>query len=380
MGMADKRNRKLLWVYPIAGAFLAMLAVQGCRKEMSMPEPEPSDPEPYTLVIPARFPLPEATADNPLTVQGVELGRKLFYDGLLSANGKVSCATCHRQELAFSDGVAIATHGVSGRPLERHAPVLFNLAWASNGLFWDGGSKNLESQAFGPLTHADEMGMDLGLMEARLRESASYPALFAAAFADGVTAANVAKALAQFQRTLVSGDSPYDHHARGETSASALNGMELRGLSLVRQKCGGCHGGELFTDNRYHNNGIDDNFSDDSHEWIHRGRYRITFDPMDLGAFKTPSLRNVMVSAPYMHDGRFATIEGVLDHYASGVKDTEVTDRLLYQNGDKAGIPMTNDEKTAIIVFLSTLTDEAFLNNSDFSNPNDTKHENEKNR
>src|SRR5690606_29683808 len=143
--MAGKRNRKQRWMYPIAVALLAMLATQGCRRETPLSKPEPSGPEPYFLAIPSHFPVPEPMTDNPLTVQGVELGRKLFYDGLLSANGKVSCATCHRQELAFSDGVAIAAHGVSGRPLERHAPALFNLAWASNGLFWDGGSKNLES-------------------------------------------------------------------------------------------------------------------------------------------------------------------------------------------------------------------------------------------
>ncbi|SEK19407.1 cytochrome-c peroxidase [Parapedobacter koreensis] len=368
--MAVKRNRKKEWVYPVAAALLAMLTAQGCRKETPMPEPEPFGREPYTLAIPSHFPLPESAADNPLTVQGVALGRKLFYDGLLSANGKVSCATCHRQELAFSDGVAIAAHGVSGKPLERHAPALFNLAWHDTGLFWDGGSKNLESQAFGPLTHVDEMGMDLGLLEARLREDATYPSLFGEAFTDGVTAANVAKALAQFQRTLVSGNSHYDRYILNDTGTSALSEKELHGLSLVRQKCGGCHSGELFTDNGYHNNGIDDDFSDGSHEWIHRGRYRITLNPMDLGAFKTPSLRNVMVSAPYMHDGRFATIGGVLDHYAKGIRDTEVTDRLLYQNGDGPGIPMTGEERTAIIAFLHTLTDEVFLNNRDFSNPN----------
>jgi len=371
--MAEKRNRKQAWMYPIVGALLAMLVAQGCRKETPMPEPEPSGPEPYTLAIPSHFPPSEPAADNPLTVRGVELGRKLFYEGLLSANGNVSCATCHRQELAFSDGVAIATHGVSGRPLERHVPVLFNLAWASNGLFWDGGSKNLESQAFGPLTHADEMGMDLGLLETSLRESANYPKLFRDAFSDGITAANVAKALAQFQRTLVSGNSRYDRYTLDGAGSSALNETELHGISLVRQKCGGCHSGELFTDNSFHNNGIDDDFSDDSHEWIHRGRYRITFDPMDLGAFKTPSLRNVMVSAPYMHDGRFATIEGVLDHYASGIKDSEVTDRLLYQRDGKPGIPMSGDEKEAIVAFLHTLTDEAFLGDRDFANPNNTK-------
>lgn len=297
------------------------------------------------------------------------LGRQLFYDGMLSANGTVSCATCHHQEMAFSDGQAVTTQGVSGRPLERHSPVLFNLAWSDQGLFWDGGSKNLESQAFGPITHADEMAMDLRVLEERIRQHDTYPALFRQAFADGPTAANVAKALAQFQRTLVSGTSRYDRYASGPAAGTGLSAQELHGLALVRQKCGSCHSGKLFADYRYHNNGIDADFSDDSHEWIHRGRYRITFDPADLGAFKTPSLRNVMVSAPYMHDGRFATMDDVLEHYRTGVRDTDATSRLLYQRDGQAGIPMTDTEKAAILAFLETLTDDAFLANAAFSNP-----------
>ncbi|MDR7131442.1 cytochrome c peroxidase [Algoriphagus sp. 4150] len=314
------------------------------------------------LEIPEGFPSPVYMMDNPLTEEGVLLGKRLFFDKEISSNGKVSCASCHNPHLAFSDGVALGREGVSGNPLERHSPALFNLAWMGNGLFWDGGSKNLESQALGPLTHADEMGMDLSELEHRLRQDPTYPHLFEDAFDNGVSAGNVAKALAQFQRTLVSAKSRYDQSLRASSGVS-LSESELRGLGLVRQHCGACHSGELLTDNQFHNNGIDGDFSDLSHEMIHLGRYRITHTEGDVGAFKTPSLRNVMVTAPYMHDGRFTSIDEVITHYTSGVADVETTSPLLFQQTGKVGISLTDDEKSAIKDFLETLTDHDFISN-----------------
>lgn len=315
---------------------------------------------PLELSFPVDFPAPILMESNPLTEEGVLLGKILFFDPSISANGKVSCASCHIPRLAFSDGVALPENGVSGNPLERHSPALFNLAWMGNGLFWDGGSKNLESQAFGPLTHADEMGMDMSELEHRLRMDEKYPELFEEAFEDGITSPNVVKALAQFERTLVSAGSQYDKSKQAK-SGIVLNELELKGLSLVQNHCVVCHKGELFTDNLFQNNGLDSEFAEGGHELILLGRFRISHQEKDMGAFKTPSLRNVMLSAPYMHDGRFSTIEAVLDHYSDGVKDVPTTSDLLYQREGKVGIPLSQSDKAAIKAFLHTLTDHDFV-------------------
>lgn len=323
--------------------------------------------KPFKLEVPSNFPAVEDDKDNPLTEEGVALGRLLFYDVRLSGNNRISCASCHKQELAFSDGLALTNVGVSGKSLLRHAPVLFNLAWANHGLFWDGGSTNLESQAFGPLTSPDEMNQDLLALEAELKQVPDYQRRFKQVFKEEIKAANVVKALAQFQRTLISGNSKYDKYVRREAGAT-LSADELQGLSLVNTKCAGCHSGSLFTDDLFHNNGLDAVFSD-AMEGIYQGRFRVTFLKEDLGKFKTPSLRNVMITAPYMHDGRFKTIEEVLDHYSSGAKASVVTDLLMYQDHGRIGIPLTAQEKTAIKAFLSALTDVDFIKNKKISNP-----------
>ena len=315
---------------------------------------------PLELSVPDHFPAPILMESNPLTEEGVLLGKALFFDPAISANRKVSCASCHIPSLAFSDGVAIPESGVSEKSLERHSPVLFNLAWMGNGFFWDGGSKNLESQAFGPLTHADEMGMDMTELEHRLKMDQGYVELFEAAFEDGISSPNVVKALAQFERTLISAGSKYDQSKQPEAGI-ALGEQELNGFTLVQNHCAVCHKGELFTDNRFHNNGLDSDFSDGGHELVLLGRYRISHDKKDMGAFKTPSLRNVMLSAPYMHDGRFNTIDEVLDHYSDGVQDVSTTSELVYQREGRAGIALSQSDKAAIKAFLHSLTDHDFV-------------------
>ncbi|MBB5645730.1 cytochrome-c peroxidase [Pedobacter cryoconitis] len=353
-----------LWI-PV---FILLLAtVSSCKKDNTVEEPNPV-PHAIKLEVPGNFPAAQQDLDNPLTAEGIELGRMLFYDVRLSGNNRISCASCHRQDLAFTDGVALSTIGVSGKKLDRHAPALFNLAWAKTGLFWDGGSKNLESQAFGPLTSADEMHQDLLELESELKQIPGYVSLFRKAFNEDIKSANMVKALAQFQRTLVSGTSRYDKFKRAEAGGS-LSATELLGMSLVNSKCKSCHSGELFTDDGYHNNGIDAAFTDE-HEGIFQGRFRVTFDPGDMGKFKTPSLRNVMLTAPYMHDGRFKTIDEVLDHYQSGIKISPTTDMLLNQNHGQAGIPLSQTEREAIIAFLGTLTDYEFTTNKKINNPN----------
>lgn len=345
---------------------LVLIIISSCKKEEVMV----TDDTPYAvrLEVPANFPKYIDDLDNPLTTEGIELGRLLFYDTRLSGNNKLSCSSCHKQNFAFSDAVALNNIGVSGQTLNRHSPALINLAWASNGLFWDGGVTNLESQAFAPLTSADEMHQNLTELEYELKQVPAYVKKFKLVFNDEIKSANVVKALSQFQRTLISGNSRYDKYIRKEEGAT-LSNLELNGLNLINSKCKSCHVGELFTDNGYHNNGLDAIFNDD-HEGIYQGRYRITHNPLDMGKFKTPTLRNVMLTAPYMHDGRLKTIDDVLEHYNAGLKSAETIDRLLFQNNNKLGIPISSNEKEAIKAFLHALTDNDFISNKKFSNPN----------
>jgi cytochrome c peroxidase len=326
------------------------------------------EPQPFLVEAPSYFPTVPLFPDNPLTKEGVALGRLLFYDTRLSGNNTLSCASCHHPEKAFSDGIALTAIGASGTALHRHAPALINMAWANNGLFWDGGSTNLESQAFGPLTAGDEMHQDLVTLVDELNQVPDYVNRFSFVFKDDIKVNYIIMALAQFERTLVSAGSKYDAYLQHKQGIQ-LSWQEQQGLQIVEQKCAGCHEGALFTDNDYHNNGIDSDFRNAELEGIYKGRARITYNDADLGKFKTPTLRNVMVTAPYMHDGRFATIEAVLDHYAHSVKDSPTLDSLLQINGQEKGIKLTEEEKQAVIAFLNTLTDNNFLTNPDFDKP-----------
>lgn len=291
---------------------------------------------------------------NPMTEAGVTLGRELFFDPLLSGNDDISCATCHRPDLAFSDGLPRSV-GAAGTPLSRHTPVLVNLAWSS-GYFWDGGAKNLESQAFAPLTNIGEMNQDLDTLVVELQRDPNYPEMFSRAFDDGITLANMARALAQFERTLISGSSRYDRFVRGEPGGE-LDERELEGLAAFERHCASCHVPDFFTDHAFHNNGLDDEFPEHD-ERIAWGRARITHDPADIGAFKTPTLRNVTLTAPYMHDGRFASLEEVLDHYRSGVRASPTLARELIAADGMPGIRMSDAEARAILSFLGTLADD----------------------
>ncbi|WPV63781.1 cytochrome-c peroxidase [Chitinophaga sp. LS1] len=324
------------------------LAIIACSKTQNTPA--------AVISIPGYFPALPATPDNPLTKEGIELGRLLFYDTRLSGNNKLSCASCHQQNLAFTDGVALSDIGVSGKQLHRSAPALINLAWATNGLFWEGGSTNLESQALGPLTSEDEMHQNLYELISELNEVPEYVRRFKSAFNSEITTANILKALSQFERTLISANSAYDQQQ--------LNIQEQKGLTLFNNHCRSCHSGVLFTDNSFHNNGIDSDFSSDALEGIYQGRFRITYDSADLGKFKTPTLRNIALTAPYMHDGRFADLFAVLQHYSNGIKHSPTTDTILLNKE-----PLSSDDQTAIIAFLHTLTDTAFIHNTALKQP-----------
>jgi len=296
---------------------------------------------------------------NPITKKGVALGKKIFFDQRFSSNDKVSCATCHQPEKAFTDGLVLSNLGVSGKLLLRNTPTLANIAWAQ-GLFWDGGALNLESLSFGPLTHADEMNNDLDSLVEWLSNDPEYNHLFKEAFPDlEVSSASISRALAQFQRTIISANSKYDKYIRGDKNQFSL--VEKKGHQLFIQHCSHCHQPGHFTDYNYHNNGIDSIFNDHSFEEIFMGRYRISRAHEDIGKYKTPTLRNIALTAPYMHDGRFLTLERVLQHYANGIKHSKTLSPILKKEG-QLGIPLSAQEQSEIIEFLHTLTDEEFIN------------------
>lgn len=296
----------------------------------------------------------------PVTREGYELGKLLFFDPILSGNNTIACASCHKPHLAFTDGLALSDHGASGKPLERNTPSIVNTAWMS-GLFWDGGAKDIESLALGPIEHEDEMNQNIHELVLELRHDTAYTSRFIKVFPDeGITPHTIIRALGQFQNALVSANSRYDYYRRNENGV-ILSSLELQGLALVEKHCTSCHATDLFTDNMYHNNGLDSLFSDNTFLQTRLGRFRITRDSNDLGKYKTPTLRNVALTAPYMHDGRFATLHEVLDHYSENIKQSPTLDKRLRQP-----LQLTRQEKQAIVEFLHSLTDYSFTDPSKY--------------
>lgn len=293
---------------------------------------------------------------NPPDSLKVQLGQKLFFDPILSGSDGKSCASCHMPQKAFADSLQYSL-GEEGAAF-RNTPPLFNLAWADKGLFWDGGASSLEKQVFGSFESAVEMHQSLPFLIHELQEHQMYPALFEEAFgSDSITTWHLAKALAQFERSLVSAKAPYDRYLQGTCD---MGNEAIRGEVLVKKHCGGCHSGVFFTDYAFHNNGLDSMWDDESQFFLVSGRFRISKDSGDMGAYKTPSLRNLAFTAPYMHDGRFSTIDEVLDHYSHGVKESPYLDDALRKENGSLGIPLKADERKAIITFLAHLNDTAF--------------------
>lgn len=301
---------------------------------------------PYFATIPLGIHpgLPEPS-DNWFTARKAELGELLFFDTLLSADGTVSCSTCHLPEKAFSDGQALST-GIDGRPGRRNAPTLLNRAYART-QFWDGRAASLEEQALAPLINPDEMGNTHEEIVLRLEADQNYRHLFEEAFGGGgIKIEQVAKSIASFERTLVSGNSAYDRfELRGETDA--LSSSAQRGLELFRDKarCHLCHAGSLFSDDLFHNTGV---------SWgrqpIDLGRYEIIEREHYQGMFRTPSLRDVDLTAPYMHDGSIETLEDVVEHYNDGGNPNpylELSIRTLH---------LSSQEKGDLVAFLKSLS------------------------
>ena len=285
-----------------------------------------------------------------ISQNGVALGKLLFHDTNLSSNKKVSCATCHLKHLAFSDGKTTSVDGVSNQALERNSPALFNLGWQEE-FFWDGGAKNIESQVFGPLTHADEMNGNLDSIVEYIRNN--YPNEIKLAYGDEeFSTTHLAYVLAQFELSLVSNHSKYDYYIEGKTQLTAL---ENDGLDLFEIHCSSCHSAPLFSNFEYRANGIDSIKNEYKIDDPNLGRYRISLDSLDILKYKTPSLRNIEVTAPYMHDGRFNTISEVIEHYSSSIHG--IHDSAL----PKGGFLLTDQEKIALEAFLKTLTDHEFI-------------------
>lgn len=327
---------------------------------------------PYTLEFPLTLGEPRfATENNPLTEEGVDLGRHLFYDKSLSRDNTISCASCHRQESAFSDNNRLSL-GINGQLSARNSMSLSNLAYQKD-FFWDGRSKTLEEQSLHPIRDGREMGYTIPELIERLRNNVFYVDKFNHAFpGEQIDSINLGKAIAQFEMTLLSGESKFDLYKTGRATATE---QELRGERLFfthpepqigrGANCGDCHSGFLTYSTSFSNNGLEENPID-------KGLENITGIPEDRGKFKIPSLRNIALTAPYMHDGRFNTLEEVLDHYNEHIKSSPTLDIQISEATNNVGgtsLGLTEQEKQDVIVFLKALTDNNFTTNPAHSNP-----------
>lgn len=328
------------------------------------------DPTPYQLNT-SYFPQPDLPADNPLTVKGVELGKMLFYEPLLSKDQSQSCATCHVQLDGFSD-LNQFSEGVEGEFGRRQAMPVFNMAWHPPAFFWDGRAESLREQALMPIQDPLEMNETLENVESKLNDSRMYRDAFKAAFdIDDITSEYVGLAMEQFMLSIVSFDSKFDRFLDGQEQ---LTDSEMRGMALFNTEfdptgmekgaeCFHCHAGFNFTNNLFQNNGLDQ-----MGNWTDLGLFEVTDQPRDRARFKTPSLRNIAVTAPYMHDGRFSTLREVIEHYNEGVVESPTIDPLMQYNLNP-GLGLSDQDIDDLIAFLNTLTDQVYLNNPEYMDP-----------
>ena len=358
----------------------------------------PVSAQDWARELPSHVPAPRVPEDNPMSAVKVELGRRLFYDPRLSADGNRSCSSCHQQERAFTDAKALSEGG-TGLLTHRNAPGLVNSAWNATYNWAAPAVVTLERQMEVPLFGDDpiEMGVNDGnrqLILERLRAEPLYPPLFQEAFAEQVQPLNMAsviKAISAFQRSIVSVDSRYDRYLQGR---AALSGAEQRGMTLFfgeRAECHHCHGSFNFNDQvvhaksrvvetQFHNTGLYNIDGAGGVPFPNRGLYESTGKPQDMGAFRAPSLRNVAVTGPYMHDGSIATLEQVIDTYSEGGRVIESgpnrgDGRLNpYKSGLIARIDLSPQEKQDLLAFLKSLTDESLLKDPRFSDPWKHKH------
>ncbi|MFN0216727.1 MAG: cytochrome-c peroxidase [Saprospiraceae bacterium] len=338
--------------FTLIGCLIFLLTA--CRKEdqTSLIVPETDE---YVLRVPAGFSVPEIPADNRLTKSRVELGRRLFYDPALSADSTRSCGSCHAAHLSFSDSTAVS-FGIENRPGTRNSPSLANVAYQKK-LLREGGVPTLEMQILVPIQEHNEFDFNILLVAERLQKMPEYVTMAEKAYGRIPDAFVITRSIAAFERTLLSGDAPYDQYAfQGKNSA--LSASEKRGLNLFqseRLNCSKCHEGFLFTNQDFTNNGLYEVYPDS-------GRFRLTGIETDRGVFKVPSLRNVVLTAPYMHDGSLTTLEAVIDHYQTGGKPHPNKSPLLKP------FHLAVQERTDLLAFLHCLTDHKFVTNPEFRN------------
>lgn len=331
------------YFFPVVFCFVLISA---CQRE-----PDPYFDDHYTLNIPNGFPTPFIPDDNQLTRSRIELGKRIFFDTRLSVDNTISCGSCHFPQQAFSD-VTAKSLGVQGRVGLRNAPPLFNLAWV-NSFMRDGGVPTLELQVLAPIADHNEMDFNIVLAADRIKDDPYYKKQSQRAYGRVLDPYVITRAIAAFERILVSGNSVYDKYLRGEVNltTSELNGKNLFFSSALN--CSSCHSGFNFTNLQFENNGLYTVYADS-------GRARVTQQISDNGKFRVSSLRNIAITSPYMFDGSIATLDAVIDHYASGGSSHPNKNPLI------TGFSLTAQEKTDLINFLNTLTDTEFINNPSF--------------
>jgi cytochrome c peroxidase len=349
--------------------FIGLVFFLSCRKNKVG-----YNPTPYQLEIPSHFPEMIIPEDNPMTNEGVDLGRKLFYEELLSGDNSISCASCHAPANSFTDPQQFST-GIDGIKGKRNSMALINLGWQKF-FFWDGRSKSLEEQILEPVPNPIEMHQSWKDAVAKLNGDIDYRNLFFKAFGEpGIDSVKVTKAIAQFIRTMISGESKYDVMYKFEKKIPlsskdklilpTVTSEEWAGYDLFKSMSGGdcihCHSGALMHINKFSNNGLDATFSD-------QGRAGVTGNVNDMGKFKIPTLRNIALTAPYMHDGRFATLDEVIDHYSTGLVVSTTIDPLM-EHIATSGVQLDPQEHNLLKAFLLTLTDYNFVNNPKFQDP-----------
>jgi cytochrome c peroxidase len=353
-----------------------IILLVACKKnESEQPtdaKPVLYDPTPYTLNH-LGFPAPPISIDNLLTIQGVQLGRMLFYEKMLSGNNTQSCGSCHQQQFAFTDTAKFSSgiHGLLGK---RNSMSAVNMAWNTGGFFWDGRADSLRKQVLMPIRDILEMDGNLDSIVSKLSLSKIYREQFMRAFgSEEINSRKIALALEQFLHSIISNNTKYDQYKRGELT---LDSSEERGRLLFFTEynpsfpelsgadCAHCHSGPNFSNNRYMNNG-----TKTESEIMDLGRQTVTGDMNDKGKFKVITLRNIALTAPYMSDGNIQTLEEVIDHYNIGLKESTTLDPALRFTKEK-GLMLTPQDKADLVAFLKTLTDHTLISDPKYADPN----------
>lgn len=340
----------------IALALCAALTYTACKPDPSFDVKTVTDGDRISFEVPQGWPMPKYNFEqNTLTQAGFELGRKLFYDNRLSKDNSTSCGSCHQAAAAFAHAEHDLSHGVYGLVGKRNSPPIFNMNWHTS-YFWDGGVNHLESQPINPIQNPVEMDETVPNIINKIKNDADYKARFTAAWGDEtMNSQRIFKSLAQFMGAMVSANAKYDKYMRGEATLTAA---EQSGLTIFNNHCSTCHTAPLFTNFSIVNNGLKPNDLDDS------GRAVITNLASDLHKFKVPSLRNLQYTGPYMHDGRYITLNQVLNHYGNNIYPSPTLDSRLV-----SGIQLSDAQKADLLAFLNTLNDESFIMDKRFHEP-----------